>query len=99
MYYRFGEKTVLVTHGGLSLIPDNLTKVAYQAVFHRCSDFAAAYRQHPLRSFLLRYIQQEQLPLAGFKNVKNPDKLKDYLKRKNVTLVFECVDMANDPHI
>jgi len=34
-----------------------------------------------------------------FKNVKNPDKLKDYLKRKNVTLVFECVDMANDPHI
>ena len=30
-----------------------------------------------------------------FKNVKNPDKL----KRKNVTLVFECVDMANDPHI
>ena len=34
-----------------------------------------------------------------FKNVKNPDKLKDYLKRKNVTLVFECVDMVNDPHI
>lgn len=34
-----------------------------------------------------------------FKNVKNPDKLKDYLKRKNVTLVFECVDMINDPHI
>ena len=34
-----------------------------------------------------------------FKNVKNPDKLKDYLKRKNVTLVFECVDMANDPYI
>ena len=34
-----------------------------------------------------------------FKNVKNPDKLKDYLKRKNVTLVIECVDMANDPHI
>ena len=28
VYYRFGEKTVLVTHGGLSLIPDNLTKVA-----------------------------------------------------------------------
>ena len=34
-----------------------------------------------------------------FKNVKNPDKLKDYLRRKNVTLVFECVDMTNDPHI
>lgn len=34
-----------------------------------------------------------------FANVKNPDALKDYLMRKNVTLVFECVDMVNDPHI
>lgn len=32
-------------------------------------------------------------------NVKNPNRLKDYLKQKNVTLVFECVDMINDPHI
>lgn len=31
--------------------------------------------------------------------VKDVDKLKDYLKNKNVTLVFECVDMKNDPHI
>ena len=34
-----------------------------------------------------------------FAKVKNPDALKDYLMRKNVTLVFECVDMVNDPHI
>ena len=31
--------------------------------------------------------------------VKFPDKLKDYLKQTNVTLVFECVDTVNDPHI
>lgn len=34
-----------------------------------------------------------------YKNVNDADKLKDYLKRKNVTLVFECVDMVRDPHI
>lgn len=29
----------------------------------------------------------------------SPQTLKEYLKQNNVTLVFECVDMVNDPHI
>lgn len=36
---------------------------------------------------------------AFYANVKNADALKEYLKQKDVTLVFECVDMVHDPHI
>lgn len=36
---------------------------------------------------------------AFYINVQNADKLKELLKEKNITLVFECVDMLNDPHI
>lgn len=32
-------------------------------------------------------------------NCSAPKTLKEYLKANNVTLVFECVDMVNDPHI
>ncbi len=28
VYYTYNEKTVLVTHAGLSVIPDNLTEIA-----------------------------------------------------------------------
>lgn len=31
--------------------------------------------------------------------VKRPEELKQYLKEHNVTLVFECIDPVNDPHI
>lgn len=34
-----------------------------------------------------------------YENVKDAAGLKEYLKQKNVTMVFECVDMENDPHI
>ena len=34
-----------------------------------------------------------------YANVKEAAGLKEYLKQKNVTMVFECVDMENDPHI
>ena len=34
-----------------------------------------------------------------YENVNDAAGLKEYLKRKNVTMVFECVDMENDPHI
>jgi hypothetical protein len=34
-----------------------------------------------------------------YANVKNADVLKEYMKQKNVTFVFECVDMEHDPHI
>lgn len=34
-----------------------------------------------------------------YENVKDATDLKEYLKQKNVTMVFECVDMENDPHI
>lgn len=34
-----------------------------------------------------------------FEHVKNSEELKDYLKKTNSTLVFECVDMEHDPHI
>lgn len=30
---------------------------------------------------------------------RNLDELKDYMKHNDVTFVFECVDMENDPHI
>ena len=30
---------------------------------------------------------------------RNLDELKEYMKHNNVTFVFECVDMENDPHI
>lgn len=36
---------------------------------------------------------------AFYANVKNAAALKDFLRQKDVTLVFECVDMENDPHI
>jgi len=44
-------------------------------------------------------------PFAGYlrtmflDTVKNREELLTYIKEKGVTLVFECVDMANDPHI
>lgn len=34
-----------------------------------------------------------------YENVNDVAGLNEYLKRKNVTMVFECVDMENDPHI
>ena len=34
-----------------------------------------------------------------YENVKDAVDLKEYLRQKNVTMVFECVDMENDPHI
>ena len=42
VYYKFGEKTVLVTHAGLSFIPDNLTKIASEQMIRgvgRYSDY------------------------------------------------------------
>lgn len=32
-------------------------------------------------------------------SVNNIEKLKDYVKENNVTLLFECVDIEHDPHI
>ena len=41
----------------------------------------------------------EWMKKSFMSRVKSPDILKQYLKDNNVTLVFECVDMENDPHI
>ena len=42
VYYTYNEKTVLVTHAGLSVIPDNLTKIASEQMIRgvgRYSDY------------------------------------------------------------
>ena len=41
-YYKYHEKTVLVTHAGLSFIPENMTKLATEQMIRgvgRCSDY------------------------------------------------------------
>lgn len=34
-----------------------------------------------------------------YKLVKNPEKIKEYIKENNCSLVFEVIDTVNDPHI
>lgn len=34
-----------------------------------------------------------------YKNVADVSALKDYIKEHNVSFIFECVDMKNDPHV
>lgn len=41
----------------------------------------------------------EYMKASFEKNCQNKDRLKEFLKNEDLTLVFECVDMEHDPHI
>ena len=48
-YYTYGDKTVLVTHGGLSCLPDNLTKIATEQMIKGVGNYSDF--EHIARTF------------------------------------------------
>lgn len=67
-----------------------LGMVSYDA---RKDDFFITTKSTPTGEFT------DWMREAFNKRVMNYHELKEFVKQKNVTLVFECVDMEHDPHI